>query len=141
MQRLMARKEKVIQDQAKGILDLFQRHRIHYLRGKGAIEKPGSATAQLGDGKIIEVPWDRLIVATGTQPCSFPAFPFDGQQILSSNDALCLQEVPASIMVLGGGVIGCDSPSFWLSLALRSRWWRPRIVSSLSPQSMKIVPR
>ena len=108
MQRLMARKEKVIQDQAKGILDLFQHHRIHYVPGKGTIEKPGSATAQRGDGKILEVPWDKLIVAPGTQPCSFPTFPFDGRQILSSNDALCLQEVPASIMVLGGGVIGCE---------------------------------
>jgi dihydrolipoamide dehydrogenase len=108
MQRLMARKEKVIQDQAKGILDLFQHHRIHYVSGKGSIEKPGLATALLGDGKILEVPWDKLIVAPGTRPRDFPEFPFDGQQILSSNDALCLQEVPASIMVLGGGVIGCE---------------------------------
>ena len=108
MQRLMARKEKVIRDQSKGILDLFQHNKIRYVRGKGAIERRGLVVAGLEDGKTLEVPWDKLIVATGTQPLNLPAFPFDGEKILSSNDALCLQEVPESIMILGGGVIGCE---------------------------------
>jgi dihydrolipoamide dehydrogenase len=108
MQRLMARKERVIQDQAKGILELLHHHKIRYVRGKGSIEKPGLAVVQPGNGDILEVPWDKLILAPGTEPFDFPAFPFDGRQILSSNDALCLQEVPASIMIVGGGVIGCE---------------------------------
>ncbi|MGA2228309.1 MAG: dihydrolipoyl dehydrogenase [Syntrophobacteraceae bacterium] len=119
MQRLMARKEKVIQDQAKGILQLLDHHKIRYLRGKGIIEKQGLAVAQLEDGNNLEVPWDSLILAPGTQPFDFPAFPRDGEQVLSSDDALCLQEVPESIMILGGGVIGCEF-AFLLS-ALGSR--------------------
>ena len=108
MQRLMARKERVIQDQAKGILELLHHHKIRYVRGKGSIAKPGLAVVQPENGDILEVPWDKLILAPGTQPFDFPAFPFDGRRILSSNDALCLQEVPASIMIVGGGVIGCE---------------------------------
>jgi dihydrolipoamide dehydrogenase len=119
MQRLMLRKEKVIRDQTIGILDLFQHNKIRYVRGKGTIEGRGLAVAGLEDGKALEVPWDKLIVATGTQPLNLPAFPFDGEQILSSNDALCLQEVPESILILGGGVIGCEF-AFLLS-ALGSR--------------------
>jgi len=119
MQRLMARKAKVIQDQSKGILDLFSHHKIRYLRGEGAVEKPGLAVVRPEQGEAVEIPWDKLILAPGTQPYDFPAFPFDGEQILSSNNALCLQEVPASIMVLGGGVIGCEF-AFLLS-ALGSR--------------------
>jgi dihydrolipoamide dehydrogenase len=119
MQRLMARKAKVIQDQAKGILDLFSHHKIRYVHGVGAVEKHGLAVVRPEQGDAVEVPWDKLILAPGTQPFAFPAFPFDGEQILSSNDALCLQDVPASIMILGGGVIGCEF-AFLLS-ALGSR--------------------
>jgi dihydrolipoamide dehydrogenase len=108
MQRLMARKDKVIQDQTKGILDLFHHHKIHYVRGKGTIERQGMTLVQLENGSTLEVPWDRLILAPGTQPLNLPAFPFDGERILSSDDALCLQELPESIMILGGGVIGCE---------------------------------
>lgn len=119
MRQLMARKEKVVQDQGKAILDLLTHHKIRYLCGKGAIEKQGLAVAHLQAGDTIEVPWDRLILAPGTRPLDFPAFPFDGEQILSSNDALCLQEVPDSIMILGGGVIGCEFAFLFARLGSR----------------------
>jgi dihydrolipoamide dehydrogenase len=108
MQRLMARKEKVIQDQSKGILELFEHHKIRYLRGTGTIKDPGMALAQLEDGKTVEVPWDKLILASGTKPFDVPAFPFDGKRVLSSNHALGLEEVPESSVIVGGGVIGCE---------------------------------
>ena len=108
MQQLMARKAKVIQDQTRGILELFRQNRISYLRGMGVIAGPGLAVVQSADGGMLEVPWDKLIVATGTQPFNLPSLPFDGHRILSSNHALSLSEVPRSIMILGGGVIGCE---------------------------------
>lgn len=108
LQRLMARKEKVVQDQSKGILNLLEHHRVRYLRGSGRVTGPGLAAVQLADGQELEVPWDRLILAPGTRPLQLPAFPFDGRQILSSDHALNLQEVPRAIMILGGGVIGCE---------------------------------
>jgi len=64
--------------------------------------------ARVADGKTIGVGWDRLILALGSEQADIPAFPFDGQRIISTNDALCLQEVPESILILGGGVIGCE---------------------------------
>lgn len=107
MQRLMARKNAVIQSQTKGILNLFKHHKVQYINGRGYIKGPGLAA--VGDkGEELEVPWDKLILATGTKPLEIPAFPFDGQKILSSNHALCLEKVPGSIMIVGGGVIGCE---------------------------------
>ncbi len=108
MQRLMERKERVIQDQSKGILDIFSHHKVRYLKGKGRIVGPHLATAAMPDGTTVEVPWDKLIIATGTRPFSIPKFPFDGDRILSSNDALSLRRVPESILIVGGGVIGCE---------------------------------
>jgi dihydrolipoamide dehydrogenase len=119
MPRLMERKNKVIQDQRKGILDLLQHHRIQYLKGNGYIKGKSLAGVRLSEGGEQEVLWDRLILATGTRPFNLPSLPFDGDRVLSSDDALSLQEVPGSILIVGGGVIGCEF-AFMLS-ALGSR--------------------
>ncbi len=119
MPRLMERKNKVIEDQRKGILALLKQHHIRYLRGTGYLKEKGLAGVRLSEGGEQDVPWDKLILATGTTPISLPDLPFDGERILSSNDALCLQQVPESILIVGGGVIGCEF-AFILS-ALGSR--------------------
>jgi dihydrolipoamide dehydrogenase len=108
MLRLMERKNKVIQDQSKGILDLLKHHRIRYLKGTGHIKEKGLAAVRFPEGPEQEVPWDKLILATGTRPFPLPGTPFDGEKILSSNHALDLQEVPESLLIVGGGVIGCE---------------------------------
>jgi dihydrolipoamide dehydrogenase len=108
MSRLMQRKNKVIQDQSKGILDLLKHHRIHYVKGTGSIKGKGLAVVRLQEGSEQEVPWEKLILATGTRPSPLPGIPFDGEKILSSNHALALQDVPESILIVGGGVIGCE---------------------------------
>ena len=108
MERLMARKAKVIQDQAKGILELLRHYKVTLLRGKAEIAAPGLAEVHTDGAPPRQVSWDKLIIATGTGPLGFPEFPFDGARILSSNDVLSLLEIPRSVLVLGGGVIGCE---------------------------------
>ena len=112
MQRLMARKNSILQTQRKGILGLLKHHKIRHLKGDAYIKGPGTMAVRKSDEPSlesdVEVSWDKLIIATGTQPLNIPAFPFDGVSIISSNDALCLEEVPESIMIVGGGVIGCE---------------------------------
>jgi dihydrolipoamide dehydrogenase len=108
MQRLMDKKKAVILNQTKGILGLFKLHQIHYIKGTGTIKKPGLVAVRQQQNEELEVFWDKLILATGTQPFNISAFPFDGNKILSSNHALSLTEMPESILIVGGGVIGCE---------------------------------
>jgi len=108
MPRLMERKNKIIRDQSKGILDLLKHHHVRYLKGTGYLKGKGLAAIRMPGGEEKEVPWDKLILATGTKPVSLQALPFDGDRILSSNHALSLQEVPESVLIVGGGVIGCE---------------------------------
>ena len=77
------------------------------MEGTAYIKRPGVTTVRKQDGEI-EVEWDKLIIATGSRILNIPAFPFDGRQIVSSNDALCLETVPESVVIVGGGVIGCE---------------------------------
>jgi len=108
MQRLMARKEKVIRDHIKGILKLLKHHKVSYLKGYAYIEGANLIKVKLPDNSMHEVPWDRLILAVGSEPLNITSFPFDGKKIISSNEALCLSEIPESLAIVGGGVIGCE---------------------------------
>ncbi len=119
MPRLMERKDKVLEDQRKGILNLLKHHRIRYLKGTGLVKAKGRVGVRLPDGGEEEVPWDKLILATGTTPLDLPSLPFDGERILSSNHALCLSAVPASILIVGGGVIGCEFACMLAALGAR----------------------
>ena len=116
LMKLMDRKEKVIKSQAEGIDKLLKKNKIRYLKGHGFIKEPGLITVKPEDGNTIEIPYDSLILATGSYPVSLPTIPFDGDRIISSNEALDLREIPESILIVGGGVIGCEIASVLAAL-------------------------
>ncbi len=108
MRKLMDRKKSVLETQSKGILGLFKHHGIHYVLGEAVIEKEGIVSALEAGGDKQDYTYDKLIIATGTSPLNIGAFPFDGVNILSSDDILSLEAVPESMVIVGGGVIGCE---------------------------------
>lgn len=108
MGRLMARKQKVVHDQVTGILNLLEHHKVRCLRGSGRIVSPDRIQVKRDGNEPEEVQWDRLILALGSGPLAIPGLPFDGKRIISSNEALNLTEIPESLLIVGGGVIGCE---------------------------------
>jgi dihydrolipoamide dehydrogenase len=108
LERIMARKNEVIGILAQGIRNLFKSHQIEYLEGTVTVKDPRKILVRGPNGPSHEVAVDRVILASGSRPMVFPAFPFDGTHILSSNDALTLKTIPESILIIGGGVIGCE---------------------------------
>lgn len=119
MKALMRRKQTIIQDQIKAILTLFDHHRIQYLQGMGTVKGPHLCAVEMRDGSTVEVSSDGLILAPGSAPLEISAFPFDGTRILSSNHALELLEIPESLLIVGGGVIGCEFAFVFSSLGSR----------------------
>lgn len=108
LKSLMAKKERVIEYQAKGIVDILKHHRIRYVEGVGTIAGPDRIMVRGHDEKVWEIPWEHLILALGSAPLEIPGLPVDGKRVLSSNDALEVQTVPRSLLIVGGGVIGCE---------------------------------
>jgi dihydrolipoamide dehydrogenase len=108
MAALMERKNKILDTQRKGIASLLQARHVSVTMGRAKIKGPGCVEVALNDGTRKEFEYDRLILATGTEPLNVPAFPFDHDRIVSSNDALELAEIPKSLVIVGGGVIGCE---------------------------------
>lgn len=77
------------------------------------------STAHLKDNNIVETEngekfeFDNLIIATGSKDIPLPSVDFDGETILNSKDALSLQEIPKKLVIVGGGVIGCEFATYF----------------------------
>lgn len=106
--KIMARKNKVVDVQVKGIRGLFKSWGVNLIEGRGKLTSPRTIEVTKKDGSIEKIDTDKTVIATGSRPAQIPTFPFDGKTILSSDDALKLTEIPKSMLIVGAGVIGCE---------------------------------
>lgn len=106
--KMMERKNKVVSVQIKGIRGLFKSWGVNLVEGRGTLLSPDRVEVKKKDGTKLPVEADRVIISTGSRPAQIPTFPFDGKNILSSDDALNITEIPKSMVIVGAGVIGCE---------------------------------
>ena len=106
--KIIARKNKIVNTQIKGIRNLFKSWGITLKEGRGLLTSPQEIMITLRDGSKEKNAADKIIIATGSRPLQIPELPFDGNRILSSDDALMLKEIPKSLLIVGAGVIGCE---------------------------------
>ena len=81
---------------------------IELLSGRGRLLSASSVAVDLADGSQTEIKADFIILATGSRPAGLPGMAIDGEHILSSDHALRLQDLPKKLIIVGGGVIGCE---------------------------------
>ncbi|MCP4756356.1 MAG: dihydrolipoyl dehydrogenase, partial [Proteobacteria bacterium] len=108
MPAIMARKNKVVKTLVGGISALFKSKNIRLLKGRGTVLSPTRVEVETHEDGRIEIEGDKLILATGSQVMNLPDFPLDVHTIISSDEALELDEIPAEILILGGGVVGAE---------------------------------
>lgn len=105
---MMARKDRIVAGLVKGIEGLFKSHGVARIEGRGALKSAGRIQVEGPDGKTSEVSADKVLLATGSRPAQIPSFPTDGKDILTSDDAVALKEVPESLLIVGAGIVGCE---------------------------------
>lgn len=105
--KAMRRCQGVVGRLRSGISSLLKARNIDLVKGAGRIVE-GGVEVTLDDGKIERVLADKTIVATGSRPYELPNLRFDEANVISSDDALQLEATPKSILIVGGGVIGCE---------------------------------
>ena len=103
-------KDGVVARLYKGLQGLVKSRKITYVEGIGRLVGPTTVEV---DGQRYE--GRHIVLATGSAPKSLPGLELDGRLIVSSDHALRRDSVPASVVVLGGGVIGCEFASVWRS--------------------------
>ncbi len=106
---LFAHKERVVSGLVQGVEKLLKARKIDVVRGTGRITGPGTVAVE-GVGTV---KGSSIIIATGSSEAELPGMAFDGGRILSSADILDLGTIPDSLIIVGGGVIGCEFASIF----------------------------
>ena len=109
---MMRRKERTVQRLTQGIELLLRKNRIATFFGDATIPAPNTVQVEGPEGGT-QLGAERILVATGSRPASLPGVAFDGTRILSSTEALSLNEVPNTLAVVGAGYIGLELGSVW----------------------------
>ncbi|MEZ5814085.1 MAG: dihydrolipoyl dehydrogenase [Alphaproteobacteria bacterium] len=111
LKKMMGFKDDVVEANTKGIEFLFKKNKV--TRIEGAAEIVAAGKVKVG-GEEYEA--GRIIIATGSDVVSLPGIEIDEKKIVSSTGALELSEVPKSMVVIGGGVIGLEMGTVWRRL-------------------------
>ncbi|MBI5410975.1 MAG: dihydrolipoyl dehydrogenase [Nitrospirae bacterium] len=114
--RMVARKNKVVEGLVKGIASLFKTWQIEHLEGTGELLDERTIRVSRRDGGEATVQADAVILATGSSWPNLPLFPIDGKQIITSKEALDMTIIPAGLLIIGGGVEGCEFASLYSGL-------------------------
>ncbi len=114
--RMVSRKDKVVATLVKGIATLFKDWGIEHISGQGTLKNERIIAVTKPDGHQLDIQADALLIATGSSWPTLPQFPIDGRQILTSQHLLDLAEVPATLLIVGGGVEGCEFASLYSGL-------------------------
>jgi len=113
---MLGAKEKAVTGLTKGIEGLFKKNKVTYVSGWGKLTGPNEVTAKLADGSEQKVSGKNIIIATGSDSVHIPNVPIDEKTIVTSTGALCFEQVPEHLVVIGAGVIGLELGSVWCRL-------------------------
>ena len=116
---MMARKAHSVSQLTKGVEFLFKKNKIDWLRGSGRIAGPGKVEVRDDLGAVTAFGATSIVIATGSQPANLPGVTVDQKRIVDSTGALDLAKVPASLVVIGAGVIGLELGSVWRRLGAK----------------------
>lgn len=114
--RIIKRKDAVVADLKQGVEQLLKRHQIEVVKGNGSIDSPGklAVTDNAGDTRILEA--RNIVIATGSVPLKDMVTGYNTPGVIDSDAALTLREVPRKLLILGGGVIGCEFATIFQGL-------------------------
>ncbi len=105
--KMQARKDAIVTGFCKGVTGLVQANKIKLFEGRGVVTAAGKVSVE-SNSSTEEITAKKIILATGSEPVEIPVFPFDGETVISSTEALSLPAIPKSMVIIGGGVIGCE---------------------------------
>jgi dihydrolipoamide dehydrogenase len=110
-----ARKQKIVDGLVKGLTGLTKSKKVTYLLGIGSLGAGKTVTVTAADGSTQQVQGRNIVLAAGSVPRTIPGFDVGGP-IMTSDEVLMLDKLPARVAVIGGGAIGCEFASTFADL-------------------------
>ncbi|TMM57090.1 dihydrolipoyl dehydrogenase [Maribacter algarum] len=108
LEKMIARKQGVVDMTTKGIQFLMDKNKIDVFEGLGSFKDATHISIKKGKGKAETIEAKNVIIATGSKPSTLPFIKLDKERIITSTEALELKEIPKHMIIIGGGVIGLE---------------------------------
>lgn len=106
------RKNRIVSTLVQGIQYLMKKNKVKVIKGTASF-KTSQVLQVVSNGNQQEMKADNIIIAAGSEPAPLPFAPFDGEWVIHSGQAMSLQSIPSSLLIVGGGVIGCEFASIF----------------------------
>ncbi len=117
--RLRSWKEAVVNKLTGGLGILAKQRKVEYVRGMASFENSNTLRITKADKTEESRGFDRIIIATGSRPAIIPTLKIDSPRLMDSTGALNLEDIPGSLLVVGGGYIGLELGSVYAALGTR----------------------
>lgn len=119
LSRLRSWKEGVVKKLTGGLGVLSKQRKVRYVQGRAAFENSTTVRVTKADGSGETLNFDRIILATGSRPAIVPTLKLDTPRMMDSTGALNLEDIPGTLLVVGGGYIGLELGSVYAALGTR----------------------
>ena len=121
MKQMIKRKTDVVDQTCKGVEFLMKKNKIDVYHGHGSFISKNEISikkdsSEDGKSQTTKITSEKVIIATGSKPIAPPAFNYDKKRVITSTEALNIDKVPKSMVVIGGGVIGLELGSVFARL-------------------------
>lgn len=116
--QMIARKAKVVKEITSGLTVLMKKNKVKTIRGTATLAGPNKVKVE-GSKGTKELEGKNILLAMGSVPIELPGLEFDGENIISSTEALALEKLPKSMIVVGAGAIGLELGSVWNRLGTK----------------------
>ena len=114
-EQVMRRKEQVVRRLVNGVRYLLKERKINLISGSASFLGEKTLLINKKDGGMEKLQFDRILISTGSVPVELPVAGADLDGVVNSTKALSLEEVPSSLLIVGGGYIGCEFASIYNS--------------------------
>lgn len=145
---MMARKTRVIESLTDNVHALLTGRKVTIIPGEARVVDRDRVAVSVdpeksGKPQTRELETKAILLATGSRPAAVPGFPFDGEKIVSSTEALAFASVPKHLIIVGGGYIGLELGSVWCRLGARVTTIEmlPQIAGTLDGQIARTLMR
>ena len=119
LEKLNAWKDRVVGKMTRGLAQLIEARRIHFVQGSASFLDPHTLRIEKTAGGVEDLAFDHAILATGSRPAAVPPFAVGSDRVLDSTGALALADIPGTMLVVGGGIVGLELGSVYAALGTR----------------------
>lgn len=139
--KTIARKDQIIEMQRKGLQSHFKKNNIELIKGSGRIIARDRVAVRTLDSQEIEVEAKNIIIATGSSAANVKPFDLSEKGVVDNAGILSIEEIPKSLLIIGGGVIGSEFANIFSSLGTKVTIIEllPRILSTEDEDVSKVI--